>query len=83
MLFICCSVNHAIRNTLAVQRRNFGKGLILKTPISERMQANMVKTLSIANMVKTLSIKGNRFHKPVFFSHSFENGHNGAFRVGV
>ena len=59
---------------LEVQRPNFGKGL---------MFTNLILEHTHANTAKTLSIKGNQFHKQVFFNHFFEDGHNGSFRVGI
>ena len=57
-----------------VLRRNFGKGLMFTNPILEHMHADTAKILLI---------RGNLFHKQVFFSHFFENGHNGKFRVWI
>ena len=57
-----------------VLRRNFGKGSMFTNPILEHMHANTTKTLLI---------RGNLSHRQVFFSHFFENGHNGNFRVGI
>ena len=54
MFFTCCSVSHATRNMLEVQRPNFGKGL---------MFTNLTLEHTHENTTKTLSTKGNRFHK--------------------
>ena len=55
-------------------RRNFDKDLMFTNPILEHMHAKTAKILLIT---------GNLFHKQVFFSHFFENGRNGNFRVGI
>ena len=73
-LFIGCCVNHATRNTLAVLRQNFGKCLMFTNPISECMNADMMKTLSI---------KGNLIHKHVCSVTSLKMDTMGIFGLGL
>ena len=70
-------MNHATRNTLVVQRRNFGKGLMLTNLISEHMHANMMKSPE-NSLDKEIPVP-----QESFFSHCFEKGYNGNFWVEI